>query len=139
MAVDNDSSGSDPDYVESDPSEFSSGEDEDLCEAASDTVVESSPLVEDDEGDGAVWLASSQKKGPQLPGNPGCVPATLYGGNVHPPSYYQQKIKDCDEVRFKRKQYARKTTRALNRILEVWKQYVPANHSLSMPGAHGNT
>lgn len=115
----------DLDYVESDLSGFMSDDDEDLFEAASDTLVESSPLSEDDRRVGITSSGSTPRKKPQLPDSSGYVPAELYAGNVHPPSYYQQKIKDCDEVRFKRKQYARKTTRALDRILEVWKLYVP--------------
>lgn len=48
------------------------------------------------------------------------VPA-LYDGNLYPPTYYQQKVKDCNEVRFLKKKYALKTTKSLEKVLSIWK------------------
>lgn len=125
-----DSASSDLDYMDFDPSELTSDEDDDLCGATSDTAVESSPLSEDELREKTPTQGPTPRKKTQLSASSGYAPAKLYAGNVHPPSYYQQKIKDCDEARFKRKQYARKTRRALDRILRVWKLYVRVHNNL---------
>lgn len=53
----------------------------------------------------------------------GFVAPTLYDGNIYPPSYYKQKGKTTNIIRFQKRKYAPKTVCTLDRILEVWCQY----------------
>lgn len=57
----------------------------------------------------------------------------LFGGNVHPPEYYRQAVKEFNETAFNSEDYSKGSTKLLDTVEQQWNWY-EAHDSLPFPG-----